>query len=192
MEKRIHTKKMTHLTYRHYLFHFKWPLMAFVFIVVFLSFLQLNLSTYLLPLAEYDDSSGLVFADAIYPVHIHDAKKYNTSICYYLWKKDQLKANDDLQSMNKKQKTILASAFNQSSRDSYLILEFTPVFGKPRFCSATREQIFGEKCPYQNWYVTSTYLLGENEILSSWFLANIHAIKHMKMTPVCFWCTNEI
>ena len=179
MEKRIHTKKTTDLTLRHYLFHFKWPILAVVFLLIFLSLLHLHMTTFLRPTVDYDDSSDLAFADVIYPVKIHDEKGYNTSIFYYLRKKDQLKANDDIQSMNKKQKTILASALNQPPKDSYLILEFTPVFGKPRFCSAKKAEIFGKKCPYTNWYVNDFATVADNE-LQFCFAVNIHAIRHMK------------
>lgn len=179
MEKRIHTKKTTQLTFRHYLCHFKWPVLAITFLLIFLSLLQLHLTTFLRPAVDDNDSSDLAFADVIYPVKFHDEKGYNTSIFYYLRKKDQLKAKDDLQSMNKKQKTILPSALNQPSRDSYLILEFTPVFDKPRFCSAKKAEIFGKKCPYTNWYVNNFATVADNG-LQFCFSVNIHAIKHMR------------
>jgi hypothetical protein len=151
MDKRIHTKKTTDLTYRHYLSHFKWPLLGLIVVFIFISFIPTNLTSFSFLSAEEQHPLQIVFTDVIYPIDFSSKEIYNTSILYYLSRKNQLKSTDDDESINKKQKVILPLTNSESSSNSYLILEFTRVFKRPRFCSATKEQIFGTKCPYTNW-----------------------------------------
>jgi hypothetical protein len=146
MEKRIHTKNSSSLTYRHYLFHFKWPLLGFFTIFTFLMFTQINLTSIFLPYQQIESFN----INVIYPTDIFN-KKLNTSIISYFIKKDEIRIVEDANAADKKQKVILPLIKNQSRLNSYLILEFTKVFTQPRFCSHTNEQIFGEICPYKNW-----------------------------------------
>jgi hypothetical protein len=152
MDKRVHKNRSTNLTYRHYLFHFKWPLLGFIFILIFLSLTQMNLSSYVFSSNQFDDNFEILFTDVIYPIDVLNQNNENKSILYYFTKKDQLKAIDDYKSIDRKQKVILPLINNKLS-ESYLILEYTHVFGHPRFCSHSKEEIFGKTCPYTNWYV---------------------------------------
>jgi len=153
MDKRIHKKRSTNLTYRHYLFHFKWPLLGFIFILIFLSLTQTNLSSYVFSTNQFEEENfEILFTDVIYPIDILNQDNQNKNILYYFTKKDQLKSIDDTKSIDRKQKVILPLINNKSS-ESYLILEYTHVFGHPRFCSHSKEEIFGKTCPYTNWYV---------------------------------------
>ena len=75
----------------------------------------------------------------------------NASIRYYFSKKNDIKVRDDADAVKKKQKTIVPFERPRSASKSYLILEYTRVFGQPRFCSSTDAQIFGQSCPFTNW-----------------------------------------
>jgi len=148
MEKRIHSKNISNLTYRHYLLHFKWPLLGFLFILSFLIFTQINLTS-IYTIQEQDIE---VFdTNVIYPIDVLNNNQINTSIDYYFLKKDQLKIIDDADAANKNFKIVLPLIKDQSLSESYLILEFTKIFRRPKFCSSTNEQIFGKFCPYTNW-----------------------------------------
>jgi hypothetical protein len=153
MDKRIHKKRSSNLTYRHYLFHFKWPLLGLIFVFTFLSLIQMNITSYIYSSDPIDENFEISFTDVIYPIDIFNEKNLNQSILYYFQRKDQLKAVDDAKSIDRKEKVILPLINNISSSNSYLILEFTKVFFRPRFCSHTKEEIFGETCPFTNWYV---------------------------------------
>jgi hypothetical protein len=151
MEKRIHTKKSSTLTYRHYLFHFKWPLLGFFMTFSFFIFTQLNFTSIFLPYMNHEQQMELFDMNVIYPIDIFN-KNINISINSYFLKKEEIKIIDDANAADKKQKIILPLIKNQTiPSNSYLILEFTNVFKRPRFCSHTNEQIFGSTCPYKNW-----------------------------------------
>jgi len=117
----------------------------------FVIFTQINLTSILLPYISSEQQIETFDTNVIYPLDIINNSKIDISINYYFSKKDELKLIDDANAANKKQKIVLPLVKNQSTSNSYLILEFTNVFGKPRFCSDTNEQIFGETCPYKNW-----------------------------------------
>ena len=152
MEKRVHSKKISnHLTCRHYLFHFKWPLLGFFFMSSFLICLQINLHYVFSPNVIHEEQIDPFDMNVIYPIDIFNNEKVNTSINYYFFRKDEMKIIENANAAIKKQKVILPLVKNQSLLNSYLILEFTNVFGQPRFCSHTNEQIFGTICPYTNW-----------------------------------------
>jgi len=153
MDKRIHTKRSANLTYRHYLFHFKWPLLGLSFLLILLTINPMNFTSYFFSSNEYQENIEILFTDAIYPIDVLNQDNPNENILYYLKKKDELKSIEDVKSINKQQKVILPLIKNKSSSNSYLILEFTPVFFHPRFCSNTKEEIFGKKCPFTNWLV---------------------------------------
>lgn len=153
MDKRIHTKSSTNLTLRHYLFHFKWPLIIFISILIFFSLIPMNFTTYIYPSEKFE----ILFTDVIYPIDVFNENIRNTSILYYFERKDQLKTIDDMKAINRKQKVILPLINNKSLSKSYLILEYTPVFGRPRFCSNSKNEIFGKTCPFTNWYVELFY-----------------------------------
>jgi hypothetical protein len=152
MEKRIHSKTISNLTYRHYLFHFKWPLLGFLFILSFLIFTQINLTSSNFPYTIQEQEIELFDINAIYPIDIlNNNNQTNTNINYYFSKKDQLKIIDDADAVNKNLKIVLPLIKDQNLPKSYLILEFTKIFRQPKFCSSTNEQIFGKFCPYTNW-----------------------------------------
>lgn len=153
MDKRIHKKLSTNLTYRHYLFHFKWPLLSFLFILIFLSLIPMNFTTYIFSLEQSEGNFHITYTDVIYPIDVFNENKQNHTILYYFQRKDQLKSIDDMKAIDRKQKVILPLIKNQSLSKSYLILEYTPVFGHQRFCSHSKKEIFGKNCPYTNWYV---------------------------------------
>jgi len=154
MDKRIYKKRSINLTYRHYLFHFKWPLLGFILLLIFLSLIPMNFSTYIFSFDESDENFENLYPNVIYPIDIFNGNNFNNSILYYFTKKDQLKAIDDAKAIDRKQKVILPLINNKpSSSKSYLILEFTRVFNLPRFCSYSKDEIFGKTCPYTNWYV---------------------------------------
>jgi len=157
MDKRIHKKRSVKLTYRHYLFHFKWPLLGFIFLLIFLSLNRMNLTSYIYSSDKFEENFEILFTDVIYPIDIFNENTQNKSILYYFTKKDQLKAIDDVKAIDRKQKVILPLINNRSLSNSYLILEFTQVFHHPRFCSHSKEDIFGKTCPYTNWYVLFYY-----------------------------------
>jgi hypothetical protein len=151
MDKRIHSKNASNLTYRHYLFHFKWPLIGFLFVLTFIIFTQINLNSIILPYILQEEHLELLDTNVIYPIDIFNNNAVNTSIRYYFSKKDELKIIDDANAAYHNQKVVLPLLKNHSLSDTYLILEFTRVFGQPRFCSHTNEEIFGKTCPYTNW-----------------------------------------
>jgi hypothetical protein len=147
MDKRIHAKRSANLTYRHYLFHFKWPLLGIISIFILLILTQMNLTSFVYSPDFIEEDFEISFTDVIYPIDITQ----NQSILYYFQRKDQLKAIEDAKSIERKDKVVLPLTNNLSSSNSYLILEFTNVFFRPRFCSHTKEEIFGATCPFTNW-----------------------------------------
>jgi hypothetical protein len=151
MEKRIHSKKSTGLTYRHYLFHFKWPLLGFLFILSLLIFTQINLTS-ILPFSMQNQQIESFDTNVIYPIDVfNENHQIDTSITYYFSKKDELKLIDDANAVKKGLKTVLPLIKSYRLWNSYLILEYTNIFGQPKFCSSTNEEIFGKFCPYTNW-----------------------------------------
>ena len=150
MEKRIHSKQAHNPTLCHYLLHFKWLLLGFLFALNFLVLAKINLAPTSLPYVIQKEQIES-FNNVIYPIDVLNHSKITTSINYYFLKKDELKRIDDTNAVYRNQKIILPLVKNSSTSNSYLILEFTNVFGRPRFCSHTREQIFGKNCPYTNW-----------------------------------------
>lgn len=148
MEQRIHSSKSTKLTYWHYLIHFKWPLFGFFSVLLFIIFVPLNMTSGVLPHSDEEKLAEFVKINAIYPTNF--ANK-TTNIKDYFIKKDQLKINDDAEAMKRNFKIVLPWNNDQHQSKSYIILEYTNVFGKPKFCSLTNEEIFGRFCPYTNW-----------------------------------------
>ncbi|CAF0958584.1 unnamed protein product [Rotaria sordida] len=150
MDKRIHIRQSTSLTFRNYLIHFKWPLLGFIFFIIFILLNKMKFTLNKFSSIEYKDDIEISFTDVIYPIDVLNQSHLNTSILYYFARKEEQKLIDDEKSNNKKYKTILPLINNKSLSESYLILEFTHVFGKPRFCSHSKEDIFGNTCPYTN------------------------------------------
>ncbi|CAM4934547.1 unnamed protein product [Rotaria socialis] len=152
MEKRIHSKKTFTLPYRHYLFHFKWPLVGFAFVLSLLIFVQIKLTSIFIPYIIEEQHLEHFNKNIIYPIVLlnNDNNTHRLNMNYYFLKKDELKIMDDIYAIKKKQKVVLPSIKNRHKPNSYLILESTTVFGRPRFCSYTNEQIFGRACPYRN------------------------------------------
>lgn len=144
MEQRIHSSKSSRLTYWHYLSHFKWALLGLFSIIIFLIFTQLNKTS----MVSRFSNAESVEINVIYPTDIVNKK---TSIKDYFTNKDRLKITDDIQAMEKNFKTVIPLDIDRSQSRSYVILEYTKVFGRPKFCSLTNEEIFGRFCPYTNW-----------------------------------------
>lgn len=138
-------KHSTNVPFRHYLFHFKWPLFGLFIVVVLFSFNLIRLDNV--------DETTLDFssADVIYPINPFQNKVFNRTIEYYFDRKDQMKKLDDDKSIERKQKVIIPFFPRKTPSKSYLILEFTHVFFRPRFCSHRKEDIFGRTCPFTNW-----------------------------------------
>lgn len=151
MERRIHSKRPPRLSYRHYLLHFKWPLILVTMLFVCLSSLKINFHYSTYSSNDIDYPANQMVTDVIYPLDVLHHPPTNDSILYYLKKKDQLKSRDDQQAMQKKQKTIVPMRDQSVTHKSFQILEYTTVFYQPRFCSHQKEQIFGKTCPYTNW-----------------------------------------
>ena len=74
----------------------------------------------------------------------------------YFMRKDRLKVMLDEEAIRRKHKIIIKDGFSKPQRThvagnrTYLIVEYTQVFGKNKFCGKTREIIFGQQCPYRN------------------------------------------
>lgn len=150
MDKRIHRKNGQYLTCRHYLLHFKWPLFGVIFILVSMSAIQINSNLSILNRIHIREE--IVFLnDVLYPTHFHDENTVNRSILFYFSRKDELKTADDRQSMAHRQKMVFIENSTNETKKTFLIHEFTPVFGVARFCSTHRDEIFGPSCPYRNW-----------------------------------------
>ncbi|UJR28243.1 hypothetical protein I4U23_009493 [Adineta vaga] len=149
MEKRVHSRKNNDLTCRHYMFHFKWPLFGLLFMITFVMFIQINVMS-MISSAINPNLLEIPDTDVMYPTDVLNTKTINTSINYYFSKKDELKFIDDANAANKQQKIVLPLIENNKTLRTHLILEYTNVFDKPRFCSHTNEQIFGKTCPYTN------------------------------------------
>lgn len=144
MEQRIHSSKLSKLTYRHYLLHFKWPLLGLLSIIIFLIFVRFQKTSTI----SFHRGKESVEITVIYPTDIINKE---SSIKDYFMNKDQLKSKDDIQAMEKHLKIVMPLDIDRSQAKSYVILEYTKVFGKPKFCSLTNEKIFGSFCPYTNW-----------------------------------------
>jgi hypothetical protein len=152
MRKRLCTKRSMKLTYRHYLYHFRWPLFGIICFLIFISWTKFNFISDVFSSDEYEEKFEILYTDVIYPIDIFGENNRNTSILYHFTRKDELKSIDDMKSIDKQQKIILPLIdINKSSSSSYLILEFTNVFWQPRFCSHSKEDIFGKTCPFTNW-----------------------------------------
>src|SRR5690348_14025869 len=106
MEKRIHSKKTYNLTYRHYLCHFKWPIVGFIFLLSFLTFTRINLITIILSNTIQEQQIKQFNRNVIYPIDILNNNN-SININYYFLKKDELKFIDDTHAVNKKQKIVL-------------------------------------------------------------------------------------
>lgn len=150
MNKRLHMKRSTtNISFRHYLFHFKWPLFGLFIIFLIISISQMNIISLNIPIK--DATLNQSFHDVIYPIEIFHSEHVNRSIEYYFYRKDQMKKIEDEKSIERKQKILIPYQRRKAQMNSYLILEFTHVFFQPRFCSHKKEQIFGRTCPYTNW-----------------------------------------
>ncbi|CAF3334161.1 unnamed protein product [Rotaria socialis] len=150
MEKRIHTRRSRSLPYRNYLLQFKWTLLVFCFFVSIVLLNKAKLNSFAFSSIEHNDNVEFSFIDVIYPIDVLNPKDLNKSISYYFARKEELKLIDDAKAIDRKEKVVLPLTNNKFPSKSYLILEFTHVFQRPRFCSHSKEQIFGKTCPYKN------------------------------------------
>ena len=87
--------------------------------------------------------------------HIYPPPWYisNWTFNDYFIRKDNFKYLDDQCSMKKNEKIILKNDFlnlKKENKLNYIILEYTTVFNKPKFCGKTDDFIFGKQCSYQN------------------------------------------
>lgn len=151
MEKRIQKRRSLRLPYRNYLWHFKWPLIGIFCFIIIICLSKIHFISRRFPLSEFYTDIESPFHDVIYPIDVSSLQNVNTSILYYFSKKEDLKTLDDARSIHQQEKVILPMINNKLASESYLILEFTQVFGHPRFCSHSSEEIFGKMCPYKNW-----------------------------------------
>ncbi|CAF1263755.1 unnamed protein product [Adineta steineri] len=79
MNKRIHTKRSTNLTWRQYFLHFKWPVIGFIFFFIFLSLNPLNLNSYIYSsIDDYPSNFEILFTNVIYPIDILKKTNRNT------------------------------------------------------------------------------------------------------------------
>ncbi|CAF4285179.1 unnamed protein product [Rotaria sp. Silwood2] len=150
MDKRIHIRRSISVSYWNYLFHFKWPLLVFMFLTVFILLNKIKSTSKIFSSVEYKDNIEISFTDVIYPIDIFNRNSLNTSILYYFSRKEKQKLIDDVISIDRKHKIILPLINDKTSSKSYSILEYTHVFGRPRFCSHAKDDIFGKTCPYTN------------------------------------------
>ncbi|CAF1057626.1 unnamed protein product [Adineta ricciae] len=113
-------------------------------------FIQINVSSILVSTLN-ENVLELPDTNVIYPVDVINKIDVNTSISYYLSKKDELKFIDDANTANRQQKIVLPLIENKENMSSvHLVLEYTNVFSRPKFCSHKDEDIFGRMCPYTN------------------------------------------
>jgi hypothetical protein len=87
--------------------------------------------------------------------HIYPPPWYisNWTMNDYFIRKDYFKNIEDQYAIDKKQKTMIEYDLlnrNKQKKSNYIILEYTNVFGQPKFCGKTQDFIFGKQCPYQN------------------------------------------
>ncbi|CAF3405443.1 unnamed protein product [Rotaria sp. Silwood1] len=150
MDKRVHIRRSTSLSCWNYLFHFKWPLFGFICLIIFILLNKMQFTSDIFSSVEYNDNIKISFTNVIYPIDILNRNNINTSILYYFARKDEQKLIDDEKSIDRKHKIILPLTNDEVFSKSYSILEFTPVFGHSRFCSHSKEDIFGKTCPYTN------------------------------------------
>lgn len=77
----------------------------------------------------------------------------NWTINDYFIRKDNLKKIEDQYAIDKKQKIVIEHGLlksKQRKNRNYVILEYTTVFNRPKFCGKSQEYIFGKQCPYRN------------------------------------------
>ena len=82
--------------------------------------------------------------------HLYPPPSYwsNWTINDYFIRKDKYKIIEDQDAVEKKEKISIENLSQKKS--NYIILEYTNVFSRPKFCGKTQEFIFGKNCPYQN------------------------------------------
>ncbi len=87
--------------------------------------------------------------------HVYPPPWYisNWTINDYFIRKDHFKKIEDQHAIDKNQKIFIDDADRHRKKgknSNYIILEYTTVFNRPKFCGKTQDSIFGKKCPYQN------------------------------------------
>ncbi len=85
--------------------------------------------------------------------HIYPPPWYmsNWTINDYFIRKEHFKKIEDQYAISQEQKIVIKDDFQKRKKESnYLILEYTKVLSKPRFCGKTEDFIFGKQCPYKN------------------------------------------
>ncbi|CAF0756409.1 unnamed protein product [Adineta steineri] len=112
--------------------------------------IQINMTPVLLPYTNQEQQLVIFDLNVMYPIDVINNHIVNTSITYHLTKKNELKLIDDAKAVNKKHKIILPLIKHENDLNSHLIVGYTNVFSKPKFCSSTNEEIFGKTCPYTN------------------------------------------
>ena len=90
-----------------------------------------------------------------YDNHIYPPPWYrsNWTINDYFIRKENLKKLEDQYAINKNQKIVIQQAFlnpKKEDKSNYIIMEYTTVFDRPKFCGKTQDFIFGKQCPFQN------------------------------------------
>lgn len=90
--------------------------------------------------------------DQIEDNHIYPPPWYvsNWTINDYLKRKDRFKTMEEQDAIDNHQKIFLDYDPPKQQKSTYLILEYTKVIGRPKFCGKTDDFIFGKQCPYRN------------------------------------------
>ena len=185
MDKRIHMKRSVELKCRHYLLHFKWPLFCCLFLLIFISFNSMSFPSLSSSPDELLIPLKISYKNVIYPIDVFHKDNGNISIINYFQRKNELKAIDDKKAIQNKQKSIIPLEKGKLAVNSYLILEFTHVFQHPRFCSHKKHEIFGQTCPYTNWYVKNPSFFNKNHV-RLFVLVNTHVILNVKTNRMYF------
>ena len=84
--------------------------------------------------------------------HIYPPPWYvsNWTINDYFERKEQFKGIEDQYAIDNQQKVFVDYDPPKQKKSNYLILEYTKVISRPKFCGKTDDFIFGKHCPYRN------------------------------------------
>jgi hypothetical protein len=83
----------------------------------------------------------------------------HTNFFIYLNKKDHLSINEDQQSLLKHHKILENDLRELNKNENYLLIEYTNVFGYQKFCKKNSSEIFGDQCPYKNFFYSCNHSL---------------------------------
>lgn len=132
-------------------FHLRLIRLGFILSITFLLCLWF-IPSFILPLKptislQTQDHDVVVKDNHIYPPPWFVS---NWTLNDYFQRKDRFKQIEDQYAIDHQEKFVLEYESPVEKKSDYLILEYTPVFRRPKFCDKTNEFIFGKQCPYQN------------------------------------------